>query len=78
VMQTLVASAGKTSFITGGINARRTMRKSSSSTCTDSVTNCVYTQLFLPLQNVSCSSEAPSSRNPRQPKITETYLTRAW
>ncbi len=78
VMQTLVASAGKTSFIIGGVDARRTVRKSSSSTCTDSVTNCVYTRLFLPLQNVNCSSEAPSSRNPRRPKITEAYLTRAW
>ncbi len=37
VMQTLVASAGKTSFITGGVDARRTMRKSSSSTCIDSL-----------------------------------------
>jgi hypothetical protein len=78
VMQTLVASAGKTSFITGGIDARRTVRKSSNSTFTDSVTNCVYTRLFLPLQNVNCSSEAPSSRNPRRPKIKEAYLTRAW
>jgi len=37
VMQTLVASAGKTSFITGGVDARRTVRKTSSSTCTDSL-----------------------------------------
>ncbi len=37
VMQTLVASAGKTSFITGGVDARRTVRKSSSNTCTDSL-----------------------------------------
>jgi hypothetical protein len=37
VMQTLVASAGKTSFITGGVDVRRTMRKSNSSTCTDSL-----------------------------------------
>ncbi len=36
-MQTLVVSAGKTSFITGGVDARRTVRKSSSSTCTDSL-----------------------------------------
>jgi len=48
VMQTLVASEGKTSFITGGVDARRTVRKSSSNTCIDSVTNCVYTRLFLP------------------------------
>ncbi len=41
-------------------------------------TVCVYTRLFLPLQNVNCSSEALSSRNPRRPKITEAYLTRAW
>ncbi len=76
VMQTLVASAGKTSFITGGVDAQRTVRKSSNSTCTNSVTNCVYTRLFLPFQNVSWSSEAPSSRNPRQTKITEADLTR--
>ncbi len=37
VMQTLVASAGKTSFITGGVDVRKTVRKSSSSTCTDSL-----------------------------------------
>ncbi len=37
MMQTLVASAGKTSFIIGGVDARRTVRKSSSSTCTDSL-----------------------------------------
>ncbi len=37
MMQTLVASAGKTSFITGGVDARRTVRKSSNSTCTDSL-----------------------------------------
>jgi len=36
-MQTLVASAGKTSFITEGVDARRTVRKNSSSTCTDSL-----------------------------------------
>ncbi len=37
VMQTLVARAGKTSFITEGVDARRTVRKSSSSTCTDNL-----------------------------------------
>ncbi len=37
VMQTLVASAGKTSFITGGVDARRTVHKSNSNTCTDSL-----------------------------------------
>ncbi len=37
MMQTLVASAGKTSFITRGVNARRTVLKSSSSTCTNSL-----------------------------------------
>jgi hypothetical protein len=72
VMQTLVASAGKTSFITGGVDARRTVRK------THVPTVCVYTRLFLPLQNVSYSSEAPSSRNLRRPKIIEAYLIRAW
>jgi hypothetical protein len=78
MMQTLVASAGKTSFITGGVDARRIVRKSNSSTCTDSVTNCIYIRLFLPLQKVNCSLEAPSSRNPRRLKIKEAYLTRAW
>ncbi len=37
VMQTLVVSAGKTSFITGGVDARRTVCKSSNNTCTDSL-----------------------------------------
>ncbi len=74
VMQTLVASAGKTSFITEGVDAQRTVRKSSSSTCTDSLR---LHSIIPSLQNVSCSSEAPSSWNLRRPKITEAYLTRA-